>query len=75
MNVFGQLLHVEEVRRDGVLYRIAVIRIQGGLHGTWSCDQCNMDANEECARPSIEESLRFAKKAIAEHHDMRHSAS
>jgi hypothetical protein len=34
METYGQLIHVEEFHRDGVRYRVAVFRVQGGLHGS-----------------------------------------
>jgi hypothetical protein len=75
MNVFGQLLHVEELRRGDVLYRIAVFRVQGGLGGKWSCSVCNDDAQTPCLAPTIEGCTKAVKWEIEQHHAERHVAA
>ena len=69
MQTYGQLIHVEEMHRDRVHYRIAIFRVQGGLHGRWSCDTClleNEDDSPTC--PTVEECVAKTKKTIEQHH-------
>ena len=73
MNVFGQLLHVEEVQRDSAHYRIAILRVQGGLAGKWSCGTCNHDAQTPCLDPTIEGCTKTVKREIDRHHAERHT--
>jgi hypothetical protein len=73
MNVFGQLVHVEEFHRDGVHYRLAVVRVQGGMHGRWSCNTCTLDDDQDTTHPSVDETVRAIKQAIENHHQARHA--
>ena len=74
MKTYGQLIHVEEFHRDGVRYRIAVFRVQGGSRGTWSCDMC-LARNEDTdpSHPTVEECVAGTKKLIDRHHREEHS--
>ena len=73
---YGQLVHVEEFHIGVVRYRIAVFRVQGGLHGRWSCDTClleNEDDSPTC--PTIDECVAKTKKTIEQHHLDYHSVA
>jgi hypothetical protein len=72
MKTHGQLVHVEEYNRAGVHYRIAVFRVQGGLHGQWSCDNCPT-LDDDGVHPSIEECVADTKRFIEEHHREHHA--
>jgi hypothetical protein len=75
MRTYGQLIHVEEFHRDGVHYRVAVFRVQGGLHGKWSCDTCLIHEDEDApTHPAIEECVAQTKKNIDRHHREHHAA-
>jgi hypothetical protein len=71
MQDYGQLVHVEEFHRDGIHYRIAVFRVQGGLHGEWSCSECEI-TEKDGVHPTVEECVMENKRLIDEHHDQRH---
>jgi len=71
MKGYGQLVHVEEFHRDGVHYRVAIFRVQGGLHGEWSCDGC-ATKDKNGVHPTIEEAVAETKKLIDGHHTERH---
>jgi len=72
MHIYGQLIHVEETRRDSIVYRIAIFRVQGGLHGAWSCSACAADDDQNGTHPTIDEAVTSVKNAIERHHRERH---
>jgi len=72
MKTFGQLLHVEEIHRDGAHYRLAILRVQGGLHGKWSCDSCIAEDDQDRTHPTLDECLASIKDAIERHHAANH---
>jgi hypothetical protein len=72
MHTYGQLVHVEELDRNGIHYQIAVFRVQGGLHGQWRCSRCGQ-APENGLHPTVEESVSAARKFLDEHHRNAHS--
>jgi predicted RNase H-like HicB family nuclease len=74
MKAFGQLIHVEEVHRDGVKYRIAVFRVRGGLQGKWSCEACDLDYTQDQTNPTLDECLASIKDTIEKHHAAKHSS-
>ena len=71
MDDYGQLVHVEELFRDGIQYMIAVFRVQGGLHGEWSCENCAAK-DQNGVHPTVEETVMDTKKFIDEHHANLH---
>lgn len=74
MTTYGLLIHVEEFQRNGVRYRIAVFRVQGGLRGTWGCEICsarNPDADH--THPTVEECVAQTKQMIDDHHRKHHA--
>jgi len=74
MKTFGQLLHVEDVQRDGAHYRIAVFRVEGGVAAKWSCDKCPAaDEGAGLPHPSVEACVMAAKHAINAHQRERHA--
>jgi hypothetical protein len=46
MKSFGQLVHTEQINRDGVSYQISVYRVQAGLYGRWRCETCLLESDE-----------------------------
>lgn len=73
MDDYGQLVHVEESHRDGVHYRVAVFRVEGGLHGEWSCNECSTK-DKDGVHPTVEEAVAETKTLIDEHHRNEHQA-
>ena len=71
MDDYGQLVHVEEFHREGVHYRVAVFRVEGGLHGEWSCSRCAF-GDKNGVHPTVEEAVTETKKLIDEHHRLKH---
>ena len=41
-----QLVHIEEFRRDGVLYRVTVHKVRDKLYGAWCCEACSVCGEE-----------------------------
>lgn len=74
MDSYGQLVHVEELHRDGVHYRVAVFSVKGGLHAEWSCSGCAM-TDKNGVHPTVEQSVAATKKLIDKHHRNNHFAS
>jgi len=73
MKKYGQLVHVEDYPLNGVHYRMAVFRIQGGLHAKWSCDACRIEEDELApTHHTIEEAMAGTRKIIAAHHRQNH---
>jgi hypothetical protein len=73
MQVYGQLVHVEEFDRDSTGYRVAIFRVQGRLLGKWSCAVCAEDESQTHTHPTIEESVASVKQTIEQHHRRRHA--
>jgi DNA transformation protein and related proteins len=71
MNDYGQLVHVEEFHIEGVHYRVAVFRVEGGLHGEWSCSRCAL-GEKNGVHPTVEEAVTETKKFIDDHHHLKH---
>ena len=72
MQVYGQLVHVDEFDCDSIRYRIAIFRVQGGLLGKWSCAVCEVDESQAHTYPTIEESVATVKQMIEQHHRAHH---
>ena len=74
MQTYGQLVHVEELDRDTIHYRIAVFRVQGGLHSRWSCSACQSDEDETApSHPTTREAIARTKDLIERHHRGNHA--
>jgi hypothetical protein len=67
MHTHGQLIHVEDFHIDSAHYRLAVFRVQGGLHGKWSCDGVAM-SDDDGVHSTIEECISETKALIDGHH-------
>lgn len=72
MRTFGQLLHVEDIHRDGVHYRMAIFRAAGGLHCRWSCDSCTVE-NDDGTYSDMDQCITSMKNLISGHHTAHHS--
>jgi hypothetical protein len=73
MQIYGQLVHVEQFDHDSICYRIAIFRVQGGLLGKWSCAVCAEDERQTHTHPTIEEGVSSVKQTIQQHHQRRHT--
>ena len=73
MPSYGQLLHVDEIKRRGQHYRLAVFRTDGGFIGKWSCATCRSDHGTHLARNSVDLCVYDMKQSIDEHHLATHS--
>jgi hypothetical protein len=76
MKSSGQLVHIEEFRRDGVLYRVTVHKDRNKLHGTWCCEACSVcgEENSTTHRTALD-CVAHTKGFVDSHHRENHACS
>ena len=73
MKSFGQLVHTEQVNRDGVSYQISVYRVQAGLYGRWRCEACLLEGDEGVqTHPTAGDCVRYIQGFVDAHHRQKH---
>jgi len=65
--------HEEEYTRDGIVYRITVIREEGGLWGNWTCQTCDVSGSSSKKCSSKDDAVMAAQFNTTMHHGMVHS--
>lgn len=73
----SQLLHVEELQKEGHCYRLAVFCVDGGIIGKWSCEACQSEhGHHDCpAFSTVDGCLNSLKRAIKDHHRTEHPSA
>jgi hypothetical protein len=76
MKSSSQLIHIEEFRRDGVLYRVTVHRGRNELYGKWCCEACKVCGEEDNhAHRTAMECVAYTKGFADTHHRENHACS
>jgi hypothetical protein len=76
MKSSGQLVHIEEFRRDGVLYRVTVHKVRNTLYGSWCCEACSVCGEENSAtHRTAMDCVAHIRGFADSHHRENHSCS
>ena len=76
MKCNDQLVHIEEFRRDGLLYRITVHQVQNKLNGRWSCEACSVHGDEYSpTHQAAADCVTYTKGFADSHHREKYGRS